>query len=398
MKKRVAVFFGGRSPEHDVSVVTGLQVLKAVDQQRFTSFPLYITMAGDWLVGDSLRNQDNYIPRGSILENLESVTLDIRPDVEGRGRLVPNRRMFSKQKPFEFDVALLAFHGLNGEDGRIQGLLELANIPYTGMRTLASSVCMDKVATKRLLSHTDIGLLPSGVLHRPASGFIPTTADIVKQIADIHFPVIVKPVHLGSSIGVAKASNVDELRGALPPIFKLDTDAIVEPFVPNMVEYNVAVRSVDGVPYLSAIERPKSHEDLLTFKSKYRSAKDGKIGKTPGTHSEGMLSLTRDISPELPPEINSKIQRWARMCFSLMNGTGTPRIDFLSDTKSGELWLNEVNPCPGSFAFFLWEKAPSPILFTDLLSFLIDEAFSHQQGIQLPPDPTDPESRLFPHQ
>lgn len=397
MKTRVAVFFGGRSPEHDVSVATGLQALKAIDQQRFSAFPLYITTAGDWLVGEPLRDAANYLPRGATLDSLQSVTLDVRPNVEGRGRLIPKQRMLSRQKPIEFDVALLAFHGLYGEDGHIQGLLELANVPYTGMRLFASSVCMDKAATKRILGATGIPMLPSRTIHKPEAGFLPPVSEIESLAAGLSFPVIVKPMHLGSSIGVAKASNVDEIRAALPPIFKFDTAAIVEPFVPNLVEYNVAVRRVDGRVQTSAIEQPRTQEELLTFKDKYLSRADGAPAvKQPDVVSEGLISLTRDINPDLPPDFDSRIRRSAETFFTLVNGTGVPRIDFLCDARSGEIWFNEVNPCPGSFSFFLWEKASQPVLFTDLLSFLIDEAFAAHRAVQLPHDPTDPEARLFP--
>ena len=127
------------------------------------------------------------------------------------------------------------------------------------------------------------------------------------------FPVIVKPVHLGSSIGVAKASNTEELRASLPSIFRLDTEALIEPFVQNLVEYNVAIRMVDGIPCTSAIERPKPVEELLDFKAKYLSADNRKTaGKTPGTVSQGMLSLTRDINPKLPSPFESKIRQWAQ--------------------------------------------------------------------------------------
>ncbi len=150
MKTRVAVFFGGRSPEHDISVITGLQALEALDGDRFDSFPVYVAPDGKWFLGDALRSRSTYIPRENTLKTLEGVTLDLWPTVEGRGRLLPAKAggLFSKPKVIEFDVALLAFHGLFGEDGRVQGLFELANVPYTGMRTLASSVCMDKAATK----------------------------------------------------------------------------------------------------------------------------------------------------------------------------------------------------------------------------------------------------------
>src|SRR5437762_340997 len=154
MKTRVAVFFGGRSPEHDVSIVTGLQALEALDSDRFSSFPVYVAPEGKWFVGDALRNRSTYVPKETTIKSLEGVTLNVWPSVEGTGRLLPTKlgSLFSKPRAVEFDVALLAFHGLFGEDGRVQGLFELANVPYTGMRPLASAVLMDKAATKRVLA------------------------------------------------------------------------------------------------------------------------------------------------------------------------------------------------------------------------------------------------------
>jgi D-alanine-D-alanine ligase len=398
MKTRVAVFLGGRSPEHDVSIVTGLQALEALDGDRFSSFPVYVAPDGKWFIGDELRSRANYIPRENTLKSLESVTLDVSPNVDGRGRLLPTKQsgMFSKPKVTEFDVALLAFHGLFGEDGRIQGLLELANVPYTGMRPLASSVLMDKAATKQILSKTGIALLPSAVIGRPATGLLPNATHVSRDIEGLSFPLIVKPLHLGSSIGVARAANLEELRGALSVIFRLDTHAIVEPFVENLVEYNVAVRNGQTGIVTSAIERPKSDRELLDFKAKYLSGGGGNKGtKQPGTISQGMLSLTREINPSISADMEKMIRDWSTACFFAVYGTGAPRIDFLCNSKSGELWLNEVNPCPGSFGYFLWEASADPLLFSELLSALIDEGFAAQRLIQLPPDPTQPDSRLF---
>lgn len=400
MKTRVAVFFGGRSPEHDISVITGLQALEALDGDRFDSFPVYVAPDGKWFVGEALRSRSTYIPREDTLKTLEGVTLDLWPTVTGRGRLMPVKPggLFSKPKITEFDVALLAFHGLFGEDGRIQGLFELANVPYTGMRTLASSVCMDKAATKRVLAGSDIALLPSAILARPASGLLPSTSDVQAQMQDLSYPVIVKPLHLGSSIGVARASTVEEARGALSVIFRLDTHAIVEPFVENLVEYNVAVRKGKDAIVTSAVERPKSDRELLDFKAKYLAGGSGsKSGsKQPGAISQGMLSLTRELNPALDPDLERKIRNWASVCFETVYGTGAPRIDFLCNGKTGEVWLNEVNPCPGSFGYFLWEAAAEPMLFSELLSALVDEAFAAHRLLQLPPDPTQPDARLFP--
>lgn len=400
MKTRVAVFIGGRSPEHDVSIVTGLQALAALDGERFSSFPVYVSTEGEWLVGDTLRDRRNYLPKDAILKSLESVTLATAPTVEGQGRLIPLKAgsLFSKPKTIEFDVALLAFHGLSGEDGRMQGLFEIANVPYTGMRPLASSVLMDKAATKLMLSKTGIALLPSVVIERPATGLLPDAALVAQKLEPLSYPVIVKPLHLGSSIGVAKAVSLEEVRAALSVVFRLDTHAIVEPFVENLVEYNVAVRNGKNGPETSAIERPKAQSELLDFKAKYLAggSGDSKSGsKQPGAISQGMLSLTRELNPELPPEFESRLRQWAVDCFATVYGTGAPRIDFLCNSRTGEFWLNEVNPCPGSFGYFLWEAGPQPLLFTELLSALIDEAFIAHRALQLPPDPTHPEARLF---
>jgi D-alanine-D-alanine ligase len=394
---RVAVFLGGRSPEHDVSVITGLQALKAIDQQRFVAFPVYLDPRGAWFVGEALAERRNYLLDARAPGEVTEVTLSLGEP--GRGLLVPKRGgLFGRRAATEFDVALLAFHGVGGEDGQMQGLLEIANLPYTGMRTLASSVFMDKAATKRLLHGLDIPLLPHAVVPRGAGG-LPSAESLKALLDDIGFPCIVKPAHLGSSIGVGKAENVEEVRALLPMIFRLDTQALIEPFVPNLVEYNLAVMRAGGKLRTSAIERPKRAEELLDCRQKYLSGGNGDGAKSgakgDGGNSQGMLSLTRDINPELPAGLEADLRRWATLAFEAVDGTGAPRVDFYCNEATGETWLNEINPCPGSFGYFLWEAAEPPIGFTALLSLLIDEALARHREGQLPDDPVPPEARLL---
>ena len=396
---RVAVFLGGRSPEHDVSVITGLQALKAIDQERFRAFPVYVSPRGQWFVGDALADRRNYLPDARTESELTEVTLSLGEP--GRGLLVPKRTsLFGRQRAAtEFDVALLAFHGIAGEDGQMQGLFEIANLPYTGMRTLASAVFMDKPAAKRLLRGLDIPLLPDAVVTRSAGG-LPSAETLPALLGNMGFPCIVKPAHLGSSIGVGKAENIEEVRALLPMIFRLDTQALIEPFVPNLVEYNVAVTRVGGTVRSSAIERPKRAEELLDFRQKYLSGGpngDGGKGGIKGDvgNSQGMLSLTRDINPALPTGLEADLRRWATLAFEAVDGTGATRVDFYCNEATGEVWLNEVNPCPGSFGYFLWEAAAPPIGFTALLSMLLDEAVARHRACQLPDDPVPPEARLL---
>jgi D-alanine-D-alanine ligase len=394
-KTRVLVLFGGRSPEHDVSIITGLQAMKALDPVRYDIIPLYIAPNGNWLTGDSLHERHTYIPNSTQLNNLTPVVPDIgssqQPILISRPRSV-----WQKSKLIAYDVALLAFHGLVGEDGNLQGLLETANVPYSGMRTLASSLLMNKIATKRMLANRGIPLLPFHEIHRPKQGLLLTPLQLEMVLGHISFPCCIKPVNLGSSIGVTKVTNMQEVSDVLPGIFRYDDTAMLEPFVDNLVEYNVAVGWIDGEIRTSAIERPKRTSELLDFKAKYMSGHSKKGGgKTPEQSSEGMLSLTRDINPDMAHNLESNIRKWAIDIFRHVNGTGMPRLDFLCNGATEEIWFNEANPCPGSFGYFLWESAQKPILFSELLDSLIDEAITLHSRKQIPLDPTPKDARLF---
>ena len=220
-KKTIAVFFGGRSPEHDVSVVTGLQVLNAIDQTKYNAFPVYITTDGKWMIGDALRERKNYLPDRTMLASLTEVTLDVSASGSPKGRLISKKKsLFGGAKDVEFHVAIPAFHGLIGEDGNLQGLFETAKVPYTGMRTMASSVTMDKGLAKRLMQSLDIPTLPFAILKRPDSGYQMPVGEIDEALKDLKYPVCVKPCHLGSSIGVAKCKTAEEVNACLPAIFK----------------------------------------------------------------------------------------------------------------------------------------------------------------------------------
>lgn len=400
VKKRIAVLFGARSPEHDVSIVTGLQILNAIDASRYDAFPVYITPDGVWLTGDVLRKRENYMLDNNNRAAATEVTLDV---TTGRtGRLIAKKSgVFGKPQVIEFDAIIPSFHGLNGEDGTMQGLFDVAGIPYAGMRVMASSILMDKAATKKILAALNIPVLPYAVLKRPKEGYFIAKEIIAQAMREknIGFPCIVKPSHLGSSIGIAKTDNVEEIIACLPRGFELDDTVIIEPFVPNLVEYNVAVSGAFGEITTSAIERPKSAGELLDFKQKYLSGGGSKGGsksgtKTPGQSSEGMLSLTRELNPNLPPDMENNIRRWAAMMFEGIDGSGAPRIDFICNGKTGEIWLNEVNPWPGSIGYFLWEAAENSVLFSELMTALIEEAFALRKGKILPKDPVPVEARL----
>jgi len=401
-KKAVAVFIGGASPEHDVSIVSGLQVYQAIDRSLYEPFIVYITTDGRFFIGEGLAQRDFYVPSAAALSKLSEVTIDVQ-NTQGasKGALVAKKSgMLGAPKRTAFDIALPVLHGLSGENGNIQGLLEMMGVPYAGMRVMGSAVAMDKVTTKQMLAALGIATLPYAVLKRPSEGYLIPRPEIESSLKDIKFPVIVKPTHLGSSIGVAKANDLDELAAALPMVFQYDTAAIIEPFVQNLVEYNVSVIQGAEGALTSAIERPKGTDELLDFKQKYCSGgtkggvKSGGV-KSAGQISEGMLSLTRELNPEITADQETFICNAASAFFTAAGGAGAPRIDFIGNRETGEVWFNEVNPCPGSYGYFLWEAAPSPILFTKFVTHLLCEAAHHGRQHILPDDPVPKDAQLF---
>ncbi len=400
-KKRVAVFFGAKSPEHDVSVITGLQALKAIDSSQFNVFPVYIAPNGEWLTGTELLDTANYMFTNQSINKLENVTLDLGANLNSNsyGKLLCKKnKLFRNIKSINFDMAMLALHGINSEDGKIAAIMEIANVPYTGMRHFASTVLMNKIASKQIFKSVGIPVLPHNIITRPKDGFSVDRNELDQIINKITFPICIKPCNLGSSIGVAKVNNIEELVAVLPNIFKYDTIAMLEPFVENLVEYNLSVGIINDKVVTSAIEKPKRVADLLDFKQKYASnngSGSNKFGSKSAAPNLGMLSMTRELNPILDPPIEHNLRNWAELAFKTVQGSGFPRIDFLCNSKTGEVWLNEINPCPGSFGFYLWEASEHHILFTELLNILLQEAeVLHARG-QLPTDPTPIDARLF---
>ena len=377
--RRVAVLFGGNSPEHDVSVVTALQVMDAIDPRRFDVVPVYGDFDGGYITGPALRHRTSYRPKPSGSRGDFAWTDNGPAFVVADGDSI------------DFDAVIMAFHGPYGEDGREQAYLERLGIPFTGFSSLNAAIAMRKDVTKEFLASSGIPMLPHAVFHRPVGDSVPNRADVERVLDGLHFPLVLKPCSLGSSIGVALVQSMDEVEAVLPSILAKDRRVMAEPQVPNLCEYNVAVRAGPNGTITSAIERPKTDADLLDFKEKYLSNEGGKKGAM--APSEGMLSLTRDINPALPDDLDQQIRSIAITAFERLGGRGAPRLDFLYDQEAGTLYFNEVNPIPGSFGHFLWEAADDPLLFPDLLSALVDEAID--DSLRSFGDPVPGDARLL---
>jgi len=383
-KKVIAVVFGGRSVEHDVSVLTGLQFLEALDPTKYEGLPVYIDPLGQWWTGEALFSRKRYPLLVGTNKDLTQVSLDLATPANGQPRFLAFQKglMGKKRTEIPFDLIVPAIHGSNGEDGTLQGLLEFADVPFSGCRTLGSAATMNKVFTKNTARANGIKVLPELVVQRPKKGHFldPETIqeDLKATLGHEHYPLIIKPCNLGSSVGVNKADDLDSLIAGLMAAFRLDNEAIVEPFVSNLSEYNIAVRKTnDGTTISSAIERPLRDAELLDFKNKYLAGGSPGEPKLDTGPSEGMVSLNRVLNPaELTANQQAFIRNSAEGIFDLLALAGSIRVDFLCDAESGELWLNEVNTIPGSFAYFLWEAAEDPLSFLALTNAIIEEGFT----------------------
>lgn len=374
-KLRVAVMVGGLSPEHDVSVCTGLEVLQALDPTKYDPFVVYIGLDGQWWVGDALRDIKNYLPDLAAKRGLTRVSLNVGDSLEGGACVLREvgGGLFKRRKSIAFDVAVLALHGSFGEDGTLQGALTAAGVPFTGGGVGAMSLTINKMWTMNAAAVAGVPVPKTALIQR---GDKVDTKALTKELGG--FPLFVKPNFLGSSIGAKMVRDSKDLEEALEEVFRLDVAALVQECIENLVEYNVAVRRDDhGMLVTSAIERPLRKGETLSFSDKYAGSGADKMGNKVRPNSGGG-TMAMDGRVLHPTELNAKqeahIRAWATAVFEACDLAGAPRLDFLSNGKTGEIWFNEINPIPGALGYFLWEAAKERINFSDLLDGLIEEA------------------------
>ena len=376
-KKNVAVLFGGRSVEHEISIITALQLINVLDVVRYHPVPVYVAQSGKWYIGDALLNKEFYKKLPSSLSQVQEVILPVAKSA-GLTVLKPTSRLIFAKSPqvIPIDVYFLAFHGTFGEDGCIQGLLELADVAYTGSGVLASALGMNKYQCKMLLGAHGIPVLPGALIHRDeAKKSLSQVRERILSTPGLEFPLFVKPCNLGSSIGISVASDNQSLNAALVNTFRYDSQAIVEPCVKDILEVNVSVLE-DEEPIASVIEMPVATAGVLTYEDKY--LRDG--GKKTGSSSQGMAGLTRVIDPhDLDAGLKQAAIQYGLEAFRILGCSGVARMDFIIDSSSDRIYFNEINTLPGSLSYYLWAKSNPPVLYTELLNRIIERAQIRQR-------------------
>jgi D-alanine-D-alanine ligase len=377
---RVGVVFGGRSVEHDVSIVTAHQAM-AVLSERHEVVPIYISREGVWFTGTALNDLEVYKNKRWAEAGEEAFI----PPVHAYGGLhVPGGRLRGARK-IALDVVVCAIHGTYGEDGTLQGLLEMAGLPYTGSGVVGSAVGMDKLAMKNAFTAAGLPVVPHVYVEttRLDSSQDAVIGDIENQIG---YPVFVKPVNAGSSVGIGKATDRESLTVALDIARRYDSRLLVEKGIEGSLEINCSVLGGPGhEPRVSVCEQPVTWQEFLSFDDKYLRGGKGQQGGSKQTDSEtatsgksgGMASADRRIPAPISETLTKQVQENALGAFRAVGAAGVARIDSFVNEDTGETWLMEINTMPGSFAFYLWET--SDVAFPDLMEKLIAIALETQK-------------------
>lgn len=371
MKTKVAVIFGGKSVEHEVSIISGLQAFRALDREKYEPLAVYIGKDNNWYVGKGIDKIKSYKDIKALLAGATRVIPEAVPD--GVALIRCPQKKFGNNAVAAFEAAMPVVHGTNVEDGTLMGMLEMLGVPYTGCDVTSSALGMDKFAMKAVLKAAGLPVLDA-LLFR-GRRYAKDSAAVIEEIeARFPYPVIVKPVNLGSSVGISVAHDAASLQGALDEACTFADRVLVEPAVQNLREINCAVLG-DGDEAISSVcERPVNSDEILSYKDKYLA------GDKAGEKSGGMSGLKRICPADIPEELAEQVKGLAVKTFQALGCGGVARIDFLNDTGTGEVWVNEINTIPGSLAFYLWEAAG--VKFPELLDRMIDLAFKRQRDRQ----------------
>ncbi|MDD5839138.1 MAG: D-alanine--D-alanine ligase [Bacteroidales bacterium] len=368
MKTKVGVFFGGRSTEHEISVISANQAMAAMSREKYDIIPVYITKEGKWYTGEALTDVANFRDTAALLQKCEPVYM--RP-IYGDYNLYSMKTagIFRHDHKIiaTLDVVLPVLHGSNGEDGTFQGVIETIGIPFAGCDVLSSANGMDKITMKMILASEDVPVVDY-VWFTDKEWFSRHDALVEKIEAKLGYPVIVKPANLGSSVGIHRADDRKALEAAVADAEKYTSRIIVEHLVEDLCEINCSVLGNCDDYRMSVLEEPIKSGEILSYEDKYMG----------GTKTErGMQASKKRIPADLPADMTERIKFLAGETFRVLSCHGVSRVDFIVDRKDNSVYVNEINTIPGSLSFYLWEA--TGLAFDALMDELVRLAFKRKE-------------------
>jgi D-alanine-D-alanine ligase len=361
MRIKVGVIFGGESVEHEVSIISAIQAINSMDTEKYDIVPIYIDKNRTWYTGKMLTDIELYKDMDLLRRYAKKVTLCKK---DGSYFLVNTSGLFRRDIA-EIDIAFPIVHGINVEDGTLQGYLDTIGIPYVGSRVIGAALGQDKVIMKQVFESAGIPIVPYTWFFD--SDYYSNKDEIFSNIKKIGFPVIVKPANLGSSVGISVAKNNDELVNAIEDAIKYDTKIVVEKVIENMTEVNCSVLGNYENQQVGVLEEVMGSDEILSYQDKYLGG-----GKTKGSGSKGMASTSRIIPARISDKMTEDIKETSKKVFRVLNLGGVCRIDYLIDKKNKKFYVNEPNTIPGSLSFYLWEPVGKP--YSELLDDMINIA------------------------
>ena len=365
MKIKVAVIFGGESVEHEVSIISAMQAINKLDLEKYEVVPIYITKDREWYTGDMLKDIEVYQDLNLIKKYSKNVVLYCK-----NGAFVLQNKKFPRNIVREIDIAFPIVHGTNVEDGVLQGYLQSVGVPLVGPDVYGAAVGQDKVYMKAIWEQA--GLPMTKYVWFYDVEYKQDSSEVIKKVSKLKYPVIVKPATTGSSVGISVVENEEKLVEAIDDAIQYDNKILVEEVVKNLKEVNIAVMGNYEHQKVSEIEEVFSGNKFLTYADKYIGGGKGKLkgAKAPVKASKGMASASRKLPADISKKLREEVEDVAVRAFKALGSAGNSRIDFLIDTESDKVYINEINSIPGSLAFYLWEE--KGVNFTHMLEDMIN--------------------------
>ena len=361
MKIKVGVIFGGCTVEHEVSIISAVQAMNNIDEEKYDVVPIYISKDRIWYTGARLKDIEIYKDLDLLKRYATQVTLCKK---NNEFYLIKTNGLFNKEVE-QIDIAFPIVHGNNAEDGTLQGFLDTVGIPYVGSKVLGSALGQDKVVMKQVFESTGLPIVPYTWFYD--TEYEANSEKILSEIKKLKYPVIVKPASLGSSVGITFVDDSKKIDEAITEAIKYDHKIVVEKVVTDMIEVNCSVFGNYEHQTTSAIEEVMSTKEFLTYADKYIGSSKVK-GKCMG--SKGMASAKRIIPARITKKQQTDIENYSKEVFRVLNLSGICRIDFMIDKTDKKVYVNEPNTIPGSLAFYLWEPIGKKY------SKLLDEAIT----------------------
>lgn len=367
MKIKLGVIFGGETVEHEVSIISALQAIKNLDEEKYEIIPVYISKDRIWYTGHPLREMEFY----KDFENTKKYATKVTLFKDGKQFFLQKTNGLFRKNIAELDVILPIVHGNNVEDGTLAGYLDTIGIPYVGSHVLGAALGQDKVVMKQVMSSANLPIVNYTWFFD--NEYLENKDEILKNIKSLGYPVVVKPATLGSSVGIEFVKTEKDIEKAIDEAIKYDTKIIVEKAVSNLVEVNASVLGNYEYQKVSPLEEVMGVDEILSYSDKYLGN-----AKTKGTASKGMASTSRIIPARISKELTENIQKTSKEVFKLLNLSGVCRIDYLIDSKTKEYYVNEPNTIPGSLSFYLWKEAG--VKYADLLDEMISIAIKEYKN------------------